>query len=53
MYHGLTRYQNSLSDQTEIVNDVVLTRDLTTTMRGGQFINSSVLDEPVTDHTIP
>ena len=53
MYHGLTRYQNSLSDQTEIGNDVVLTRELTTTMRGGQLIDSSVLDEPVTDHAIP
>lgn len=34
-------------------NDVVLTRVLTTKMRGGQLIDSSVLDEPETDHAIP
>ena len=34
-------------------NDVVLTRELTTEMRGGQLIDSSVLDEPETDHAIP
>ena len=34
-------------------NDVVLTRELTTEMRGGQLIDSSVLNEPETDHAIP
>ena len=34
-------------------NDVVLTRELTTTTRGDQLIDSSVLDEPATDHAIP
>ena len=34
-------------------NDVVLTRELTTEMKGGQLIDSSVHDEPETDHAIP
>ena len=40
--------------QTQAIgNDVVLSRELTTTMRGDQLIDSSVLNEPVTDHAIP
>ena len=42
-----------IRDPTEIGNDVVPTREMTTTMRGGQLIDSSVLDEAVTDHAIP
>jgi hypothetical protein len=45
--------ETSLSDPNVFGNDVVLTRELTTRRRGDQLIDSSVLDEPETDHAIP
>ena len=47
------RLPNQFIRSNIVGNDVVLTRVLTTKMRGGQFIDSSVLDEPETDHAIP
>ena len=45
-------YSKQFIRPNRVGNDVVLTRELTTTTRGDQMIDSSVLDEPATDQAI-